>query len=85
MAYFLTHPAVTYTEHYKDGLQTYTFTGPCIKTGKPYSVTVPGEGLYRYHQGELIQRCFPNLSVDDREFLMSGYSPEGWQLAFGVE
>jgi len=64
---------------------TYTFTGPCIVTGKLHSVTVKGPDLYRYHQGMKIQDAFPYLSVCDREFLMSGYSPEGWNKIFGGE
>lgn len=76
--------ACTYTEKYEPE-HTYTFTGPCLKTGKPYSVTVPADGLHKYHQGMHIQDAFPNLSSDDREFLISGYSPEGWALIFGKE
>lgn len=64
---------------------TYTFTGPCIKTGKPYSVTVSAEGLFKANQGMFVQQAFPELSSDDREFLISGYSPEGWDLVFGEE
>jgi hypothetical protein len=72
------------TESYEPE-HTYKFTGPCLKTGKPYSVTVPAEGLYKIHKGELIQKAFPDLSSDDREFLISGYSPEGWSLIYGLE
>lgn len=72
----------TYTEAIEDGKHTYTFTGPCMKTGKPYSVTIPAEGLYRYNQGVHIQEAFPDLSDGEREFLMTGYSPEGWKLVF---
>lgn len=64
---------------------TYTFTGPCKVTGKPYSVTVKAARLYKYRQGSLIQRAFPTLSADDREFLISGYSPEGWRQVFGSD
>lgn len=64
---------------------TYTFTGPCVGTGKPYSVTVPAEGLYAYNQGAYIQEAFPDMSSGDREFLISGFSPEGWKLTFGSE
>ena len=75
----------TYTENHENGKHTYTFTGPCIHTGKPYSVTVPGEGLYRYRQGAKIQDAFPDLSPGDREFLMSGYSPEAFDELFSDE
>lgn len=64
---------------------TYTFIGPCVKTGKEVSVTVPAEGLFKFRQGEYIQNAFPELSTDDREFLISGLSKEGWDLAFPPE
>ena len=76
--------ACTYTEQYEPE-HTCTFTGPCLKTGKPYSVTVPGAGLLQYNKGVKIQAAFPNLSAEDREFLISGYSPEGWKMVFGNE
>ena len=50
----------------------YKFTGPCIVTGKPYTVSVPAPGLYKYHQGAFIQVAFPNMPAGDREFLISG-------------
>ncbi len=70
----------TYTEN----IETYTFTGNCVITGKEYSVSVPKAGLYAYRQGALIQDAFPGVCADDREFLMSGISPEGWKQAFPV-
>ena len=33
--------------------------------------------------GELIQRAMPNLSADEREFLMTGITPEEWENTFG--
>lgn len=63
----------------------YKFTGPCVVTGKEISVTVPGDGLYRYRQGAHMQDAFPNLSADDREFLISGMSAEAWDAAFSGE
>lgn len=75
----------TYTESIENGEQFYTFTGPCRMTKKPYSVKVPGAALYAYRQGALIQNAFPMLSKDDREFLISGFSPEGWAQVFPPE
>lgn len=72
----------TCTEVYEPK-HTYTFTGPCFVLRTPYSVTVPAEGLFAYNQGAKIQDAFPDLSVEDREFLISGTSPEGWKLLFG--
>ena len=82
MQYALNH--CTYEEKYEPE-HVYVFTGPCVVTKKLPSVTVPAAGLYRYHQGAYIQDAFPNLSADDREFLMSGISPGGWKRTYGDE
>lgn len=34
---------------------------------------------------ELIQNAFPELTADQREFLMTGITPEEWNAAFGEE
>jgi hypothetical protein len=72
----------TYEEEHTSEGDFYVFTGPCKKTGQPYSVRVPAKALYKYRQGASIQDAMPMLSRDDREFLMSGYSPEGWNQVF---
>jgi len=33
-------------------------------------------------RNDLIQNVFPNLSQDDREFLMTGVTPEEWDAMF---
>lgn len=35
--------------------------------------------------GRMIQDSFPDLSPDDREFLMTGYTPEDWVAIFPPE
>jgi len=35
-----------------------------------------------YIRGVLIQRAMPNLSADDREWLMTGVTSEEWAAAF---
>ena len=72
-----------YTETFENGQHYYTYTGPCFATGKPYSVKIKGEDLFRYRHGALIQDAFRDMPAGDREFLMSGYSPEGWASIFG--
>jgi hypothetical protein len=37
----------------------------------------------RWRNGGLIQLVMPNLSDDEREFFMTGISPEEWDEAFG--
>lgn len=36
----------------------------------------------RYTTGELIQNIVPNLSVEEREFLISGITPTEWNQLF---
>jgi hypothetical protein len=71
-----------YTEGLKDGEHIYIFTGLCIVTKKLYSVTVLGSELFAYRQGAKLQDAFQSLSAGDREFLFSGFSPEGWAKTF---
>jgi len=49
-------------------------------TGKPHTKDIPvtQEQLDRWRDGELIQNAMPNLNADDREFLMTGITPEEW-------
>lgn len=77
----------TCTEHVdqESGKHVYRYSGPCIVTGKTVTVDVPAEALYAYRQGALMQEAMPMLSDDDREFLITGMSPEGWQQTFGDE
>jgi len=35
--------------------------------------------------GTHIQHYFPHLSADDREFILTGITPEEWDAAFGDE
>jgi len=60
----------------------YEFTGRCVVTGKPMTVFVKGEELYQWRKGVLIQNALVSNTPDEREFLMSGTSPEGWALLF---
>ena len=32
--------------------------------------------------GKLVQDAFPNLSADDREFIMTGITPDEWDETF---
>ena len=39
----------------------------------------------RYNSKELIQNIVPNLTMDEREFLMTGITNEEWIKVFGEE
>ena len=36
-----------------------------------------------WQNGALIQHVMPQLTRDEREFLISGYTPEDWKETFG--
>lgn len=41
------------------------------------------DGLKAYKAGALMQHAFPMLNDDEREFLISGITPEVWNKLFG--
>ena len=54
-------------------------------SGKMNSIELPitEAQLMAHRNGELVQNVFPNLSVEEREFLVSGISPKEWNDLFG--
>lgn len=73
----------TYTEDFSETEgHTYTFTGACRVTGEDHSVKVKGPELFAFRQTDSIM-ALKSLTPADREFLISGTSPEGWELTFG--
>ncbi len=47
-------------------------------------IDVTPEQLNAWQHGDKpIQKMLPHLSVDDREFLMNGCTPEEWEEEFG--
>ena len=46
-------------------------------------IDITDEQLVRWHQGALIQDVAPQLSADDREFIISGITPETWERIYG--
>lgn len=41
-------------------------------------LSVTKEEIDRWRGGEFVQHVWPNLSPDDREFIMTGISPQEW-------
>ena len=65
----------------RDG-STYV-TGICRVLEEPYTTgPMPRNGLIDWLLGTPIQIAMPAVSVDDREFLISGTSPAGWGSMF---
>jgi hypothetical protein len=59
------------------------FSLPCIVTGRQQSVLVSQEAAIAYlERGLKAQDAFPELPKEEREFLISGASPEGFRMLF---
>ncbi len=58
---------------------------PCPFCKNEYQKMFPADGYRRYQAGEKVQNCFPHMSTDDREFLITGTCPTCWGLTFGGE
>jgi hypothetical protein len=58
-----------------------------ILSGKYYTrdIDVTQAQLDLVQSGELIQDILPNLTDDDREFLLNGITPEEWEEYMGDE
>lgn len=59
--------------------RTSMFTG--ISHTREIAVTL--EQLKAFENGMFIQDAMPDLSSDDREFIMTGVTTEEWTAAFG--
>jgi len=56
--------------------------GVCPKCREPWKLCLTQTNLVRFMNGEPIQKCFPGLSADDRELLVSGTCKECWDEGF---
>lgn len=71
-----------------NGRQDVIVTAISDFTGKEASRTMEmtsHDWLAWSKEGVLIQNAFPYLSADDREFLMTGCTPEEWGAMFGKD
>ncbi len=64
-----------------------TRTSPVSGEINQREINITEEQLIAYQNGELghIQRAFPRLSADDREFILTGTTPEEWNAMFPDE
>lgn len=58
-----------------------------LLSGKLHSmeIDVTNEQIRNYLDGMLIQRAMPNISNEEREFILSGITPEEWNQTFAEE
>ncbi len=57
-------------------------------SGKSHSmeIDITEEQLNRYQKGgEFIQNIAPNLLAEEREFILTGITPDEWKSIFGSE
>ena len=62
-------------------------TRTSILSGKTRTkkINVNQSQIDKWEAGMLIQDAMPNVSVDEREFIMTGSTPEEWDLYFNEE
>jgi len=67
------------------GSRLVEVSGNCVVTKKPHTIVVEEDGLNKWLTGDHLIQDVLNIGADDREFLMTGISPEGWNVMFPVE
>lgn len=60
-----------------------TKTSPRTGIENTMDLDVTMEQLEKRQRGALIQDVMPHLNLEEREFLISGYTPEDWRIMFG--
>ena len=73
------------------GLDGVRVTRTSLFTQRRNTMTLPvlkplfDDAFAAWQRGALVQDCFPALTADEREFLISGSTPEEWAEAFPPE
>jgi hypothetical protein len=62
-----------------------TKTSPVTGQSNIREIDVTREQLAAWMAGALIQNVMPHLSKEDREFIMTGTTPEDWKQMFPEE
>jgi len=60
-------------------------TSPVTKENNTMDLPITHAQLIEFTNGALVQNAFPNLNSDQREFLISGCTPQCWELLFPEE
>lgn len=60
-----------------------TRTSPLSGLIHSIQINVSPEQISLWQSGELIQNAMPNLTADEREFIMTGITAEEWESNFG--
>ena len=62
-----------------------TLSKKCKISGEPYILNIPTENYEAWKRGEYAQNAFSFLSIDEREFVISGTTPKEWEAMFQEE
>jgi hypothetical protein len=65
--------------------ETIIKCNPCLICKETAYITVPTDGYMQWLQGTLIQDAFPDMSVGDRETLISGIHPGCWEILYPAD
>lgn len=60
-----------------------TKISPLTGNSNTMDLDITNEQLQRWKDGELIQNVMPNLTPAEREFLITGYTQDDWDVMFG--
>jgi hypothetical protein len=78
-------------EYEPDGQDATLVTAESVLLGNIHKMSIPlpmedFESAYRrFEAGEHVQNAFPTLNPDEREFILTGMTPEEWDKTFGEE
>ena len=64
--------------------ENLTFSGYTM-SAKPFSITVKLSAANVWLNGGYLQECFPHLTVEQREILLTGNDDESWNSMFPSE
>jgi uncharacterized protein (DUF779 family) len=49
------------------------------------NLDITEEQYFSWKTGDLVQNVFPHLNSEEREFIVSGITPQEWKEVFGEE
>jgi hypothetical protein len=71
-------PALRFKRYFESYNNRVRIFGLCEVTGKYFEINVPVEGFFVYLQGfKTITEALTSASPEEREFILTGISPEG--------
>jgi hypothetical protein len=62
-----------------------TLSKKCTTSGKVYSLTLETIKYKQWERGSYVQDVWPNLTKEEREFILTGTTPQEWSNMFHLE